>query len=90
MVQHSRGASLQLETAQAIGIGGEAGGQHLDRDISSQARVAGTIDFAHAAGPQFFGKLVGAKFRERKETHCPAILAHWIYDTVPLCFAPLE
>ena len=38
-----------LEAAQALGVGGEGGGQNLDGDVASEARIAGAIDLAHAA-----------------------------------------
>ncbi len=52
MIQRSGGASFVLEPAQAIRVGGERLGQHLDRDIAAQARVMGTIHFPHAPGTE--------------------------------------
>ena len=41
-----------LEAAQPIGIGGKRLGEHLDRDVTPQTRVAGTIYLAHPAGAE--------------------------------------
>ena len=41
-----------LETAQAIGIRREAGGQDLDGDVAADPRITGAVHFAHAAGPE--------------------------------------
>jgi hypothetical protein len=69
MVQRGRRARFLREPLQALGIGRERRGQNLDRDGTVQPRVAGTIDFAHAARAQRRFDFVGAKFRARGEGH---------------------
>jgi len=52
-------AGLTLETLFRDGVAGEAGGDDLDRDRAVQARVAGFVDFAHPAGTEPAGYIVG-------------------------------
>jgi uncharacterized iron-regulated membrane protein len=40
-----------LEAAQVVRVDREGGGQHLDRDLAPEARVARAIDLAHAPAP---------------------------------------
>src|SRR5208282_1149225 len=53
MVQRGRRSRLLLEAPQAVRIGGKEGWQHLDRDITSQSRIAGSIDLPHSASTDF-------------------------------------
>ena len=41
-----------VETCEAFGISCDRLGQHLDRHVAIQIRVAGAIHLAHAAGPE--------------------------------------
>ena len=59
MVERAGGPRLLLEAAQALGVGGERGGQHLDRDVAAEPRVAGAVDLAHAARAERRRHLVG-------------------------------
>ncbi len=52
MVQLSEGLRFALESGQPVEIGGETLGKDLDRHVSAELRVAGSIDFAHAASPK--------------------------------------
>src|SRR5215471_3063597 len=63
MVQRGDALRLALEPPAELGIGGESRGQHFDGDAAIQARVAGLVDFAHAAGAEERHDLV------RTETH---------------------
>ena len=49
MVQCAGGARLLLESPQPVRVAGKSGGQHLDRDLALQPRIACAIDFAHSA-----------------------------------------
>ena len=49
MIERSERARLALEACMPVGIGGEAGGQDLDRDVATELRVARAINFAHPA-----------------------------------------
>ena len=60
MIERSDGASLLLETPQAVGIGGERGGQNFDGDIASQTLIAGAINLAHAARADQRNEFVGS------------------------------
>ncbi len=62
VVQGRHHARLPLEAGQVLGAVGQPGGQHLDRDVASEPRVAGLIDLAHAADAQ------RAEHLERTET----------------------
>ena len=50
---------LLLEAAQVVRVNREGGGQHLDRDLAPEARVARAIDLAHAPGAERRDNLVG-------------------------------
>ena len=50
MVQCGGGARFLLESVEAIDIGRKRDGQHFDRDVASQSRIARPVDLAHAAG----------------------------------------
>ena len=52
-----------LETSQAIRVECERLGQHLDRDLASERRVAGPIHLTHAARPEKAGDLEGPDAR---------------------------
>jgi hypothetical protein len=41
-----------LEPMPALGVGREGGRKDFQRDITSEPPVAGTVDFAHAAGSE--------------------------------------
>ena len=58
VVQRGEEFGLALETGEALGIGGEAFGKHLERHVAAELRVARTIDFAHAAFAQVAGDFV--------------------------------
>ena len=56
------GARLALEAGQAVGIGARRlGGQHLERDVAAEPRVARAVDLAHAARAERGDDLVGAE-----------------------------
>ena len=50
MIERAGGARLVLESAQSVRDPRELVGQHLDRDVAIEPRVARAIDDAHAAG----------------------------------------
>ena len=50
MRELARGLGLDLEAAEPLRIGGEAGGQGLDRHLAAEPRIASAIDLAHPAG----------------------------------------
>jgi len=52
---------LLLEARQALGLRGELGGQHLDRDLAPEACVLREVHRAHAAGAEGFEDLVGTE-----------------------------
>ena len=47
MVEGAGGAGLLLEAAQALGIGPERLGQHLDRDLAPEPRIPRAVDLPH-------------------------------------------
>jgi hypothetical protein len=49
VIERRRRAGFLLESFEAIAMGGKGTGQHLDRDVAPESRVACTIDLAHAA-----------------------------------------
>ena len=52
MVQRGDHARLALEARDPVRVGGELGGQHLDRDVTTELGVVGAVDLAHAAATQ--------------------------------------
>ena len=63
---------LAFETLLEFRVSGEMCGQNLDGDVASEARVAGAIHFAHAAGAERRLNFVGAKLAARGESHWSA------------------
>ncbi len=49
VIERGQGLSFRLEAGDAIRIGHKRVGQNLHRDVSSQPRVARTIDLSHPA-----------------------------------------
>ncbi len=52
---------LLLEAAQAVGVGGEGGGEDLDGDVAAEAWVLRAVDLSHAARADGGEDLVGAE-----------------------------
>ena len=52
MVERGEHLRLAFEAREAIRIEGERCGQHLERDIASEFRIARAIYFAHPAGAE--------------------------------------
>ena len=61
MIERAGGARLLLEALQMIAILRQRRGQHLDRHLPPDARVARAVDLAHATGAERAGDLVGAE-----------------------------
>ena len=61
VVERRDGLGLALEARQAVGMGGHVLGQHLDRDLAAEPRVARAIDLAHPARAERRDDLVGAE-----------------------------
>ena len=59
MVEGGENLGLATESADAIGVLREGRGQHLDGDFASQFRITRAEDFAHAAGADGRGDLIG-------------------------------
>ncbi len=53
--------SLLLESRQALGVGGELGGQHLHGHLAAQAGVLCQPHLTHAPGAELLEDLVGAE-----------------------------
>ena len=60
VVQRGEDPGLSLEARQPVRVGGERLGQHLQRDVAVELRVAGAVHLAHAAGPERAGDVIGA------------------------------
>ena len=48
MVERGQHLRLSAEARQAVGVVGNGGQQHLDRDVAIQLRIAGPIHLPHA------------------------------------------
>jgi hypothetical protein len=55
------GARFGFEPRAALGIGGDVGGQRLDRDLAAEPRVACAIHVAHTAGAERREDFVGTE-----------------------------
>ena len=69
MVQRRGRTCLLFESPQAVGVGGDRIGQHLDRDLSAQPRVPRPIDFSHPTRAERAEDLVGAESHAGRERH---------------------
>ena len=58
VVERREYLGLALEPHEPIRVGGEGLGQHLERDVAIELRVAGAVDLAHAARTQLGHDLV--------------------------------
>ena len=61
MVERRDGPRLALEAGAHLGVGRQVLGQHLDRDVAPEARVARAVHLAHAAGAERGDDLVGSE-----------------------------
>jgi hypothetical protein len=74
VVQARDRAGLPLEAGEGVGVFGHALGQDLDRHVTVEPGVAGTVNLTHAPGPDRLQDLVRAETVARGERH-RAILA---------------
>src|SRR5579872_4878285 len=75
MIQRGCCAGFLRKALETFGVGGVRRGENLDGDIAVQARVAGAVDFAHAAGTERRLDFVGAEFGASGERHGWAIIS---------------
>ncbi len=68
MVQSSDGLHLAFESGHGALIGQSSGGQHFERHLAPQARVAGLVHGAHAALAQLVEQLVVAQLNWLRPT----------------------
>ena len=61
MIERGQRLGFTLEARETVRIGGEQLRQDLQRDVTAQPRVAGSIDFAHPAGADGAEDLIGAE-----------------------------
>jgi peroxiredoxin len=69
MIERCQHLRLALQSRQSIGVVEERRGKRLDGDVAIQSRIARAIDFAHAAGAQRSGDLIGAESSSNRESH---------------------
>ena len=69
VIERRGGAGFLLEAAQTVGITGELGGQHLDRDLATESRVFCQIDLAHSAGAELRDNLIMIEACARGNDH---------------------
>ena len=60
MIQRRCGTGLLLEALQSLWIGGERGGQHLNRDFAPKPRIAGAMHYSHSSRANLGQDFVGA------------------------------
>ena len=61
MIERGGCARFLLKALQVFAVGGEGGGQHLDRHFASESRVLGAVNFAHPAASEQFQDLVASE-----------------------------
>ena len=69
VVEAGHGARLVLEARQAFGVRRHVGRQHLERDVATEAAVAGAVHFAHAARAERGDDLVFPESGSRGKCH---------------------
>ena len=69
MVERGEDLSFAAETGDALGIVRERGRQDLQRHVTSELRVLGAVDLAHAAAAYERDDFVGAEASARSESH---------------------
>ena len=65
--ERGEGARLALEARPALGIAGQAGRQHLDRDGAVETGVPGAVHLAHPPGADGAEDLVRPEPRSRSQ-----------------------
>ena len=60
---------LPPQTDEAIGVGGKGRREDFDRDIAAEARIAGAVDLAHAAGADGGQDLIRAEMGAWRQGH---------------------
>jgi hypothetical protein len=65
VIQRGDGAGFLLEAAKALRVASEQSGKNFEGDIATEARIAGTVDLADAAGAQRSLNFIGAESRPK-------------------------
>ncbi len=73
MVQRCRRPCFLSEALQPVGIGRERRRQYLDGYVASEPRIAGPVDFAHAAGANLRGDFIRTNFLSCRYGHGRAL-----------------
>src|SRR5438552_11818917 len=69
MIERACSSRLLLKSAKSVKIAAVRGGQNFDRNFAAQARVSGTVHFAHAARAKGRDDLVGTEFCAGSQRH---------------------
>jgi hypothetical protein len=69
MVQRRSSPGLTLEPFDPVGIHGYVRPKHFDGDDAAKARVARSVDLAHASCAEWLENLVRSKTRAGSEGH---------------------
>src|SRR5262245_15164452 len=70
MIQRSQQLSFTTEAGESLGVAGDLGRQHLDRDVAPEARVSRAVDLAPAPRPEGREDLVGAEGSDCERHPC--------------------
>lgn len=85
MIEEAGSASLLLEAAEAVGVGGKVGGQHLESDLAAEPRILRLVNFSHATRAQEGENFVGPDRRTYFQTG-PTLFDHRGRDISRWCF----
>ena len=69
MIQRGERPGFALEPREALGILRERLRQDLDRDLTAQVRIGGSVHLAHAADADLRGNGVWTQAGTRREAH---------------------
>ena len=77
MIQRGENLGFALEASDAVGVGEKFLGEDLDGDAAPQLRVAGAVDFAHAARAERSDDFIGAEVGAGSEGHEEFRISRW-------------
>ncbi len=69
MVQRRNGPGFALKAPAPVGVPREGLGQHLNRDVTAEPRIASLIYVAHPARAERHEDLIRSKHCARRERH---------------------
>src|SRR4029453_229315 len=69
MIEPRPEPGFREQTATCRGVSGHLRRQHLERDVTTEARIVSEVDLAHSANAQVVTDLVGTELRTGRKCH---------------------